>query len=288
MVLWQPAGEAATPAARGLGDDGDDAPPTWRRLPAALLGMQHSDDVLDLAWAPDGSARARASLAPSVLVAGVREKKRGEVLARLLNHKHFVQGAAWDPAGQYLVTQGADRTCRCERARGGGRGVREPYPRPLPAPLSFGCCAHALAPPSPTPPRAPHPPTAPHPHHLTRVYSLKDAGTGRKTKVSQYLLPAADAARDLYCSHVLAKRAGADGAKQPLFLDEGMGSFFRRLAWSPEGARTRRRGGEEGGGGRCLCVFHPPRCPPTRPAPPQARCWRCQLGCIGGLARASI
>ena len=68
------------------------------------------------------------------------------------------------------------------------------------------------------------------------MYSLKEAGAGRKSKVSQYLLPAADAARDFYCSHVLSKRSGADGSKQPLFLDEGMGSFFRRLAWSPEGA----------------------------------------------------
>lgn len=31
---------------------------------------------------------------------------------RLANHKHYVQGVAWDPASKYLVTQGADRTCR--------------------------------------------------------------------------------------------------------------------------------------------------------------------------------
>ena len=33
-------------------------------------------------------------------------------MARLDNHKHFIQGAAWDPAQQFVVTQSADRTCK--------------------------------------------------------------------------------------------------------------------------------------------------------------------------------
>lgn len=31
---------------------------------------------------------------------------------RLSNHKHYVQGVAWDPANEYIITQGADRSCR--------------------------------------------------------------------------------------------------------------------------------------------------------------------------------
>jgi hypothetical protein len=79
---------------------------------------------------------------------------------------------------------------------------------------------------------------------MRRVYALKPPAGSRKTKVSQYLLPACDSARDLYCAHTLSKRAMAGGAggeagpkpaTHPLFADERVSTFFRRPAWSPDG-----------------------------------------------------
>lgn len=76
------------------------------------------------------------------------------------------------------------------------------------------------------------------------MYALKPAAGGRKAKVSQYLLPAGDTARDLYCTQTLSKRAmagpgpageGAKPASHPLFADERVNTFFRRPAWSPDG-----------------------------------------------------
>jgi chromatin assembly factor 1 subunit B len=133
-----------------------------------------------------------------VILFSTEGKRRGEHAARFKNHKHFVQGVAWDPAQQYVVTQSADRTCR--------------------------------------------------------VYALKPpAGGGRKNKVSQYLLPAGESARDFYCAHTLSKRpmagggAGCEAAgvaveggkaqSHPLFADERVPTFFRRPAWSPDGER---------------------------------------------------
>lgn len=36
----------------------------------------------------------------------------GKVLQVLNDHQHFVQGVAWDPAGEFLTSISSDRTCR--------------------------------------------------------------------------------------------------------------------------------------------------------------------------------
>ena len=69
----------------------------------------HRSDVLDLAWAPDGTALVSTAMdANSVLWDAA--SARG--ISRFEDHKHFVQGAAWDPSARHIVTQSADRTCR--------------------------------------------------------------------------------------------------------------------------------------------------------------------------------
>jgi hypothetical protein len=51
--------------------------------------------------------------------------------ARFSDHKHYIQGVAWDPLGQFVVTQSADRSVRVythkppaagKHRRGGGGG----------------------------------------------------------------------------------------------------------------------------------------------------------------------
>lgn len=69
----------------------------------------HTEDVQDIAWAPDASALATCSIDHNTVLwtaAG------GPGVARLQDHRHYVQGAAWDPAARFLVTQSSDRTCR--------------------------------------------------------------------------------------------------------------------------------------------------------------------------------
>ena len=69
----------------------------------------HTEDVQDIAWAPDATALATCSIDHNTVLwtaAG------GPGVARLQDHRHYVQGAAWDPAARFLVTQSSDRTCR--------------------------------------------------------------------------------------------------------------------------------------------------------------------------------
>ena len=69
----------------------------------------HADDVLDVAWAPDGSALLSGSIEN---VAVIWDIAKGKAQGRLAEHAHYVQGVAWDPASRFLVTQSSDRTCR--------------------------------------------------------------------------------------------------------------------------------------------------------------------------------
>ena len=69
----------------------------------------HSDDVIDAAWAPDVTALLTGS---TENVCVVWDVEKGEAQGRLTEHGHHVQGVAWDPSRQYIISQSADRTCR--------------------------------------------------------------------------------------------------------------------------------------------------------------------------------
>jgi len=227
ILLWQPndtsssAAAAASSLPKGnLVEAGPetDGTPVWRRV-TTLRG--HNDDVMDVSWATDGTALLTGSIDNKAIIWEVSDKNRGKILAQLANHKHFIQGVAWDPAQQFVVTQSTDRTCR----------------------------VYSLKPP---------------------------ASGGKRSKHAQWALPAAHTASDFYCSHTLSKRSfnnkknkdleagkettttGAAGGEQlpdtnpfapppqhrqqqqqqkhPLFHDETINSFFRRLSWSPDGS----------------------------------------------------
>ncbi len=125
MLLWEPADPAAAAAQRGnLAEDEGEA--SWRRA-AALKGHGREGDVMDLCWAPDGSALATASIDSEVMLWATDGRRAAKQAGRLVNHKHFVQGVAWDPAQQYVVTQSADRTCRCVGQAGGERRRRRTW-----------------------------------------------------------------------------------------------------------------------------------------------------------------
>ncbi len=111
MLLWEPA----NPASAGGDQQGnlceDEGEATWRRS-AALKGHGAQGDVMDLCWSADGSALMTGAINNEVILFAAEGKQRGRTVARLANHRHFVQGVAWDPAQQYVISQSADRTCR--------------------------------------------------------------------------------------------------------------------------------------------------------------------------------
>ena len=65
----------------------------------------HTNNVTDVAWAPDDALVASASLDNTVVV---WDPASGGRVARLEGHKSYVKGVAWDPVGTYLASQADD------------------------------------------------------------------------------------------------------------------------------------------------------------------------------------
>jgi len=105
--------------------------PIWKVLRTLVM---HQRDVLDLAWSPDSASLMSGSVDNQCIIWKVSSGQAWQVLNE---HLHYVQGVAWDPAGQFVVSLSADRTCRIyssqmiPTSRGTGKG--------------FFVCQHVLA-----------------------------------------------------------------------------------------------------------------------------------------------
>jgi chromatin assembly factor 1 subunit B len=104
-------------------------------------------------------------------------------------HTHYVMGCAWDPRGEFVATQSADKTARLYTRAGGA------------APPSGPAYSQFM---------------------LANVLAKKPGASQQHqpgpTTPEQALMPV------------------SAGPRQPLFHDENMASFFRRLAWAPDGS----------------------------------------------------
>ena len=92
VIVWRPA-----PSDKQVTNQHGDRT-SWRTS-AVLRG--HSDDVQDLAWAPEGAGIVTGSVDNECIVWDV-PKAKGAL--RLQGHTHYVQGVGWDPHGEYVVS----------------------------------------------------------------------------------------------------------------------------------------------------------------------------------------
>lgn len=80
-----------------------------------LLACGHKGDITDLAWSPDSAFLCSTSVDNCSVIWNV---EKAEVAERKKEHTQFVQGAAWDPLNEFLVTEGNDRSCRVYALKG--------------------------------------------------------------------------------------------------------------------------------------------------------------------------
>lgn len=69
----------------------------------------HLEDVVDVSWSADGLFLVSGSVDNEAIVWDVT---KGTKIHMLPGHKSWVQGVAWDPLDQFLVTISADRSLR--------------------------------------------------------------------------------------------------------------------------------------------------------------------------------
>lgn len=64
-------------------------------------------EIYDISWSPDSRYIATGS---TDNITKIYDITTGQKVTDLADHSHYVQGVAWDPRNEYLATQSADRT----------------------------------------------------------------------------------------------------------------------------------------------------------------------------------
>lgn len=119
------------------------------------------------------------------------------------SHCHYVQGVAWDPLAKYVASLSSDRTCRIY--------VNKPHTKTKGMEKMNYVCQHVIT-------KAEQP--------------TEDASKVRKLHMIHHFM---------YFMYVVTcyksyKWFLMQSVKNHLFHDETLPSFFRRLAWSPDGS----------------------------------------------------
>lgn len=241
-----------------------DATWTWQTIASQrelkqILFTGHTADVYDVAWSPHSTHLVTGSIDHTMIVWGVRDGCHPLQVVR--DHRHYVQGVAWDPLDRVIVSQSSDRTCKLYAI---GSGAAQ---QPLSTPIAKKggsikrrswanvACKHTLR------HRAMEDVTAG--EEEAKVEGTEGAAEGGtaaagETASTAAAVTARAGARAIAPTEgaVAAAASGAGGGAKEgdakgeraatpvtkrapqhrLFCDENNASFFRRLAWTPDGA----------------------------------------------------
>ncbi|GMI53306.1 hypothetical protein TeGR_g11435 [Tetraparma gracilis] len=233
-----------------------------------------AEDIFDVAWAPDSKRFIVGSLDHKVGVfedqsipdsppdaaapqwGGVGSWKQISVLA---DHRHYVQGVSFDPLECYVATQGSDRQVlvfqrkerREARKKKEGGALKENPNVANEAPAAASASGEAAAAPAgdenadvPPPsaaalptPSLPPSSAAPAPAAPAPAAAAKFELGRPKSLKWRVIRDEGAAACEKSGSDVLEEGgAKARVERHNLYVDETMQSFFRRLAWTPDGA----------------------------------------------------
>ena len=234
-----------------------DATWTWQTIASQrelkqILFTGHTADVDDVAWSPHSTHLVTGSIDHTMIVWGVRDGCHPLQVVR--DHRHYVQGVAWDPLDRVIVSQSSDRTCKLYAI--GGGAAQQPLSTPIakkgggvkPRSWANVACKHTLR------HRAMEDATA---GEEAKVEGAKGAAEGSTAVAGETAATAAASATAAAAAAPTSvdaaptanaategggegERAAAPVAKRApqhrLFCDENNASFFRRLAWTPDGA----------------------------------------------------
>jgi chromatin assembly factor 1 subunit B len=175
-----------------------------------ILSLGHKGDITDLSWSPDSAFLCSSSVDNRCVIWDV---EKGDVAERRKDHTQYVQGVAWDPLNEFLVTEGNDRTCRVYSLSGFGAATR---PNGKKQSRKF-MCLQTLK---------------------TREFPSKQSDAKPSTAAT-----AKEDKEDKESTKTAAAEATPDTAAKPppapkhrMFLDDTCPAFARRPAWTPDGS----------------------------------------------------
>ncbi|KAK6347300.1 hypothetical protein TWF696_007372 [Orbilia brochopaga] len=249
VILWVQSNSHSTKASYGE-DDSDDKE-TWRQK---HMCRSMGSEIYDLAWSPDGDFFITGSMDN---VARIYDAQKGSMVRQIAEHSAYVQGVAWDPLNEYVATQSSDRSVHIYalKSKDGQFSLsqhnkisrmelppirRNPSASPAPPdlpPTSRPIASDLtvpLASPVPSAPGTPtsfglpmQPPVVAH----SRASSFSSSPSLRRSTSPSPALPL-PAVRPVDSPKLLSM-----GVKNHMmYCDDAMTSFFRRLAFTPDGS----------------------------------------------------
>ncbi|KAK6333057.1 hypothetical protein TWF718_010881 [Orbilia javanica] len=249
VILWVQSTTHSTKPA--FGEDDSEDKETWRQK---HMCRSMGSEIYDLAWSPDGDFFITGSMDN---VARIYDAQKGSMVRQIAEHSAYVQGVAWDPLNEYVATQSSDRSVHIYalKSKDGQFSLsqhnkisrmdlpatrRNPSASPAPpdlAPTSRPLDPNLtvpLASPIPSAPGTPtsfglpmNPPVVAH----SRASSFSSSPSLRRSPSPSPALPL-PAVKPVDSPKLLSL-----GAKNHLiYCDDAMTSFFRRLAFTPDGS----------------------------------------------------
>lgn len=99
LIIWVLADEVT----QDFGEHDEGLKESW----SAKRLFNTNSEICDISWSPDSNFIAAGSMDNSIRVF---DANTGQKVLDLIGHSHYVQGISWDPRGEYLATQSADRS----------------------------------------------------------------------------------------------------------------------------------------------------------------------------------
>ncbi|KAH5462785.1 hypothetical protein HBI30_003920 [Parastagonospora nodorum] len=250
VLLWVPADSHTT---HTNFEEGLEDKETWR---VKAMCRSIGSEIYDLAWSPDGVFFITGSMDN---IARIYNAQTGSIVRQIAEHNHYVQGVAWDPLNEYIATQSSDRSVHIYtlKNKDGQFSLAQhskvtkmdlPARRVSsnsPAPPDFGGRASfvadsslAIGSPVPSMPGTPqslalpqmHPPPTSH----SRRSSFGSSPSMRRSASPAPSMPLPAVMPNSPSLNSLGNPAGVRNA--PIYFNETLTSFFRRLTFAPDGS----------------------------------------------------
>ncbi|KAF1947179.1 chromatin assembly factor 1 protein [Clathrospora elynae] len=248
VLLWVPAENQTTHNF----EEGLEDKETWR---VKTMCRSIGSEIYDLAWSPDGVFFITGSMDN---IARIYNAQTGSIVRQIAEHNHYVQGVAWDPMNEYIATQSSDRSVHIYTLKNKdgqfslaqhSKVTRMDLPARRvssnsPAPPDFGGRASFIADsvmdigsPVPSMPGTPQSLALPAMHPPPTSHSRRSSfGSSPAMRRSASPAPSMPLPAVMPNSPSIGSIGTLGVRNAPIYFNETLTSFFRRLTFAPDGS----------------------------------------------------
>jgi len=241
VLIWVPS-ETREHVLGETSADLEDEKENWR---VKHMCRSTGSEIYDLAWSPDGVFIITGSMDN---IARIYDARDGNVVRQIADHQHYVQGVAWDPLNEFIATQSSDRSVHIYALKNAdGQFSLSHYNRSMkielpsrrisngsPVPPDFmkppvsatSALSESIASPVPSTPGTPTSMQPPMTHSRRSSFSNSPAFRRSASPSPAFPLPAVKP---------MSPRM-TEPRTVPLYYNEALASFFRRLTFAPDGS----------------------------------------------------